>query len=153
MFNHLKKLDVRDRTAWMDLPEVASNAQLHLRPIGEFNNDYVNALLKMSARRIRHAAKIDDLEITREENEQSRRDDKKLYPAYVIFEWEGIPDEDGKLVDYSEDNCLEFCEQLPNWIFDRVRAFASTPEKFLGREAVPDSQELVKNSESGSAGS
>jgi hypothetical protein len=153
MFDHLKKLDVRGCTAWMDLPEVSRDARLHMKPIGEFNEGYVNAMLKMSARRMRHAVKVDDLDLSKEENIQMRAEDRELYPLYVIIDWEGVLDDNGEPVECTEDARREFCEQLPNWIFDRVRTFAATPEKFLGKEAVPNAGELAKNSEGGSSGS
>lgn len=151
-FDHLKDRDIANKTAWLALPQVTDNARLLLRPATDANPGYQNGLLRFAASRLRRtassrmAAKVDI--------DESREDDRKLYPEFVIAGWEGIEDSDGNLVPFSREAAAEFCEQLPAWLFDRVRLYAMVPENFLPPNwPKPDKEALVGNSGSGSSGS
>lgn len=148
MFEHLKKLEVRDATSWIDLPELPSSslARLLIKPMGESNQPFYNAMLRMSGSRKRLMLARGS-EVDTEFMEQNRQDDRELFPLYIIADWEGVEDEDGNVVPYSRDACKELCAQLPHWSFDRIRNHAATPERFLGEdeEPLPDPEELVGN--------
>ena len=53
MFDHLKKLDVKERIARLELPEVAPDAWIEGRPANESNPQYFNALMRKSAKALR----------------------------------------------------------------------------------------------------
>lgn len=152
MFEHLKRLDIIGAQSWLDMPELGKGARLLLNPANEANKFYHNAFLKKAGRRARRLAASG--EISAEDVRQSRAEDRELYPLYVIAGWECLRDEVGNEVLWSKDAARELCEQLPDWLFDRVSAHARIPERFLpDEEPAPDAGELAKNSESASASS
>jgi hypothetical protein len=95
--------------------------------------------------RTRRVARTD--RVTAEDAALNRSDDRDLYPKYVIRGWECICDENGNPVSFDVEAAKELCAQLPDWIFDRIRNTATTPERFLGQdeEDDPDTTELVGN--------
>lgn len=146
MFENLKKLEIQDRTSWVDLPDVNPNARIKLRPIGQHNKPYYNGMLRLSGMRKRQLVASGD-EVTAEDVEQSVIDDRQLYPLYVIVDWAGVEDAEGNIVPYSLDVCKEFCEVLPSWIFEKIRNHAATPQRFLAKDepGLPDPLELAGN--------
>lgn len=145
MFQHLKKLDVlKDNTTWVELPEVSPGARVLLKPATEVNKPYFNAMLKNAGARARRLARTE--KITTEDVALNRAEDRELFPRHVLVSWEGILDSESKPVPFSYDHAREFCAQLPDWLFDRLRNIATTPERFLSdNEApLPDGAELGK---------
>ncbi len=149
-FGHL---EVAQATAWFDMPEISPDARICVRPATEANPAYYNGMLRRAATRARRIARTE--KITVEDAEQNRSEDRELYPRYVIINWEGVQTRAGVAVPFTADNVREFCAKLPAWLFDRLRNFAATPERFLpdGAEPQPDAQELAGNSRPGSGGS
>jgi len=145
MFARLKNLDPSGKQSWMDLPEMSPTARLLLKPAGESNSPYYNAMLRRSARRARHLARTDQVQA--EDLAQSRNDDRDLFPQHVIAGWEGLEDDAGQLVPYSAEAAQALCKELPDWLFDRVRNHAQTPERFLalGEDPPPDSRAIAGN--------
>lgn len=139
------KLEVRQAVAWVEMPELSDKARVAVKPASEANSPYFNAMLRRSAARARRIARMD--RITAEDAAANRGDDRDLYPRHVLVNWEGVYDTSGKLVPFNEDNAREFCAKLPDWLFDRIRNVAATPERFLSEhdDADPDAEELAGN--------
>lgn len=141
MFEHLKKLDVSSATAWFDFPEAGPDARLAVKPANEANPHYYNALIRTVGKGRRPAKQV-----TVEDLDRHRNNDRNLYPRYVIVGWEGLTDENGESIPFSRDAATELCVALPDWLFDRLRNFASQPENFLPEdEELPDPQEIAGN--------
>jgi hypothetical protein len=143
-FDHLEV--AQENTAWCDLPELSPGARIQLRPATEANRGYYNGLLRRAGNRARRAVRTD--RVTVEDAELNRSEDRELYPRFVIVGWEGVLNrKTNEGIPFSADHCREFCAKLPAWLFDRLRTFASTPERFLqqGDELPPDAQELAGN--------
>ena len=151
MFEHLQKLDVKDAQSWMSLPEISPRARVLLKPAGETNKIYYSSMLRLSGARARTIQRTDM--VRPEDVAENRADDRLLFPLYVIIGWKGIEDDQGQPVEFNRENCKEFCEKIPHWIFDRVRNHAATPERFLGEDEMPlpEVRELVKNSDGDSS--
>lgn len=152
-FDHLKSREIAGKTAWLHVPQVSPLASLQLRPaIGEANPGYRNEMLKRATSRMRATAS--KRSVSTAEADQSRADDRALYPTHVVVDWTGIEDSEGNPVQFSVAEAQEFFEVLPQWIFDRIRLFCMMPENFLleGQEP-PDAKGLAGNSESDSSGS
>lgn len=151
-FDHLKTREIADRTIWLAVPQVTEGARLLLRPATDANLAYQNGLLKVAAGRVRRIASARAAQ--KYDADQSREDDRQLYAEFIIADWEGIEDSEGNLVPFSREEAAEFLQQLPAWIFDRIRIFAMVAENFLPPQAIrPNKEELVGNFESGSSGS
>ena len=140
MFEHLKKLDVSNATAWFDIPEAGPDARLAVKPANEANPHYYNALIRIVGKGRRPAKQV-----TVEDLDRHRENDRKLYARYVIVGWEKLRNDDGE-IPFSREHAEELCDFLPDWIFDRLRNFASQPENFLPEdEELPDPEEIAGN--------
>jgi hypothetical protein len=138
------KLEVTQQTIWVELPEVAPKARVCVRTATEANPHYFNAMMKRSGMRARRMVRTDRISI--EDAQQNRSEDRELFPRYVLVNWDGITDKAGKPVPFAEDAVREFCAKLPDWLFDRVRNAAATPERFLPEgEDVPDAGKIAGN--------
>ena len=145
MFEHLKEQEVKGKTAELPMPALRGCPKLIVKPATESNKDYFNEVLRKSAKSLRRAAK-GELKVDVETLEKNRRDDRILFPKYVIVGWEGIKDSKGNEVPFTPENCAEFLQALPDWIFDDIGIFCRKNSNF-----VPDSlddeeaDELAKN--------
>jgi hypothetical protein len=137
-------LEVSQATAWCELPELAPKARLLLKLATDDNPSYFNAMLRKSGGRVRRMVRTDRMTV--EDSAQNRDEDRVLFPKHVFVKWEGVLDTNDQPVEPTRDNVVEFFTKLPAWLFDRVRNFASTPERFLDYEdATPDPVELAEN--------
>lgn len=146
----LDKYEISDSLYWMEMPELGKKARLLLAFAGQANPAYYNAMLKVSGRRVRALAKSND--ITAEDAEQSRDEDRELFPMFIFRGWENVEgdgeglDENGH-VPYSRENAKKLCQVLQAHLFDRIRNDAATPERFYAEDEIlpPDTVELAKN--------
>jgi hypothetical protein len=152
MFKNLKKFEIRDALAWLDMsPELGPKARILLAPATEANPSYYSAMLKMSGKRVRRLAKMDN--ITAEDAQQSRDEDRVLYPLFVIRGWENFEGDDAVDLDenghvpFNRRNAQLLCDELPPHMMDRLRNEASTPERFYPEDEItpPDADELAEN--------
>jgi hypothetical protein len=141
----LDRLDVSQKTARFDMPQVAPGAYLILRPASDANPQYQAGMLRMSGKRNRKIATSG--EISDADAAKDRDDDRSLYARFVIVGWGGITTKDGEDVEFTPASCKQFLKQLPNWLFDRVRLFAMRPERFLDEDEAeePSAVELAGN--------
>lgn len=151
MFDHLKTREIAGKTVWLQIPYVGEGSCLQLRSATDSNKPYQNAMLKKAANRGRG---VSGAAGRRLEVEQSRLDDRELYPVHVVSDWMGIVDDQGNTVPFSIEAATEFFKQIPSWILDRIRLFCMQPENFLTEQGpLPDHEELSGNSQSDSSGS
>jgi len=138
-------LEVRNTVAWVEMPELSDTGRVAVKPATESNAPYYNNLLRRAAARARRMARTD--RITVEDSAMNHADDRDLYPKYILANWEGVFDTKGKPVPFNADNAREFCAKLPDWLFDRIRNVATTPERFLPDDEAPspDPEELAGN--------
>lgn len=115
--------------------------KLELAQATEANKPYFNGLLRRSRKNMPRikSGNIDvDLVLANRDN------DRELYAKHVLRGWSGVRDTDGNEVPFSADNALEFLTQIPNWLFDEIRDFASEPRNFV-KEEGPDASEVSGN--------
>lgn len=162
MFDHLKRLDPNGGTAWLELPMIAPGAAVELRFAGEGNTGYFNAMLARAGKRARKIQQKGGPLVDASMLSENRNEDRALFPVHVLVDWRGMQvlntaprtpeDTDETYPKYvgvpcTPENRKEFCEKLPDWIFDRIRDFAARPERFVqdGDELPPDGQEVAGN--------
>lgn len=149
-FSNITALAVtKDHTTDFTMYTVVGEPILTLKPAGEANKPYFNALLKKTgkyARRLK-ASKINAAMLA-----ENRDEDRALFPKYVIEGWSKRPpiDATGKPAPFSEENCIAFVEALPNDVFDEMRDHAAGMENF--RDDDFDTEAVAKNLQSGSSG-
>ncbi len=152
MFENLKKFNISNAMAWLDMPELGPKARILLSPATEANPNYYNAMLKMSGKRVRRLAKTD--KITADDAQQSRDEDRELYPLFVIKNWEFFEGDEAADIDenghvpFSRGNAQKLCKEMPSHMMDRLRNEASTPERFYPEDEIvpPDAPELAEKS-------
>lgn len=141
-FGHLKKLEVvPGRTREFPLYDLEEEPVLTVGPATSANKGYNTEILKRG-RKV--AALINSGNIGEELATILRGDDRKLYPVHVIKGWKGVIETGGEEVPFTPENCADFLRALPDWIFDKVRAFASDPRNFI--EESLDAEAAAKNS-------
>ena len=130
-FSHLNKLQVTDQNV-VEYPliEIEGEPTLTIRCASEGNKAYANAILRANGQ-VNGARKPGKIKVDGQLIDKMRDQDRQLYPLNIITGWEGVLDSDGKSVDFSAEACEAFLNALPNWIFDRLRQAASTPETFI----------------------
>lgn len=134
-FNHLDKYELASEPVPYTLYQLGGAPKLFMKPAGEKNKGYHDALLKRNAKlaqQFRAGTKV-----TRAMLQENRHHDKALYGKHVIVGWEGIVDDADAEVAFTPEVCKQFLAKLPNWIFDDVRQFATNPANFL-KEDEPD---------------
>lgn len=129
MFSNLKKLEVKaTNVAKFTFYQINGTPTFVIAPATEANKPFFNALLKRSkeSARMLRAGKI-----SAEMVEKNRSEDKTLYPAYIIKDWENVYDDNGDKVPFSAEAATQFIAALPNWLFDELRNFAGDPSNFV----------------------
>jgi hypothetical protein len=141
-FNQLKQFEVEpDKSVKYSLTEIQMNGQtpfLMVKPATEANKPFARAQLLRSNKRV---ANRGGRGVSLETIENTRDDDKELYPRFVITGWGNVFDDTGKEVPFSLKSCEEFLAALPNWVFDNLRQHCTTPTNFAGM-TVDDMNEL-----------
>lgn len=145
-FDHLQDLDVnQSSTIKVYFPEIGPDCWVEIRPANQSNRLYYNAMLSRSGDRMKRMARSS--KITAEDLDLARQDDRELYPLYVMVGWNQMPaDRQGNLATFSRQEAKDFCKQLPDWLFDRMRDAAGANERFLpeGMEE-PDVEDVLPN--------
>lgn len=103
---------------------------IEVRPVGEINEPYINAVLRQQAKLRRRMSS--GQAPTSKMLEENRRQDRDLYVRHVFTgAWGGWVDAaTGAEVPYSAEAATELLEQLPNDSFDQLRAFCNDHSNF-----------------------
>lgn len=156
--SRVKKFNIQGRTARVYLPELQHPDQLttpwiDVKPTSQANRDYFNALLKLGTQLQR---KKSSEALTVAAIKKDRLQQAALFRDHVIANWGEMMDDEGNVVDFSEDNVWELLSALVKdapELFDKIRDVADNPSEFYEADEEVDVEELVGNSESDSSGS
>ncbi len=138
-FGPLDAYDPKGNTAVFDLsirPQLPDGKggliqpALTMRNATQGNRSYFNAVAKRNAK-TGAARRIAQMKVDADMVEQNRRQDRELFPKFVVIGWAGIVDSDGAEVPFSVDDCTAFLASLPDWMMDEVRTFAAIAANFL----------------------
>lgn len=131
-FSHLKPMELtKDVTARYTIHQITVNGKtptLILKPAAQVNAPYFNELLKSASK---NAKAISAGQVSTSMIDENREQDRLLFPKHVIVDWEDMLDADGTELAFSEKDCKEFLEALPNHIWDGLRNYATAPENFV----------------------
>jgi hypothetical protein len=141
-FNYLKKFEIKDNVVDFPINDIQGEVVpvLIVKPATQSNKPYFNAILRKSKSKV---GSIQSGNLNINMLDENRSEDKKLFPKHVITGWKNVTDSSGKAVLYTFENCNDFVNALPEWIFDKVRNFAATSENFV-EEAI-NVEEKAKN--------
>lgn len=127
-FNHIRKLDVPPgATSEFTFYQIQGRPTLTVRPTGEANPPYMNAMFKRSkgvARRLRSGDMSVDL------LEETRDIDLKLYPKYVVTGWKDVETDSGDEAPFNAELVAQFLDALPEDLFDELRAHCGDLSNF-----------------------
>lgn len=146
-FSNVRKLDIAGKTAEYKLYEMDEDPKpvLIMKPIGSENKPFFNEMLRRfggDARRMKALAKDG------EALDKVREATRELFPLHVVTGWRNMRDNDGNIVEFSQDACAEFFAVLPPDMVDDIRAFADDPSNFRVTRGAPpiDAEALAGNS-------
>lgn len=133
-FSNLQAFDVKpDASVRYDIADIRMGDNkipyLMVKPATEANKPFARAQLLGSNKRVRANA---GRGVSLETIQDTRDDDRRLYPRFVVEGWGDVYDTAGNEVPFSVKACEEFLAALPNHVFDNVRTFCSNPMNFAG---------------------
>ena len=141
-FDHLKSLDVSNRTARCMLsfqtkaPEPGEDLAypvLIVKSATEANRVFANEQLRMTKKT---APAVRAGAINMQMIAETRDNDRTLYAKHIVVGWEGIYDSNGEEVPFSNSECEIFLRALPDWAFDEIRNFCTNPQNWVEQMAV-----------------
>lgn len=143
-FKGLKNLEVKaSKVADFTFYQIEGEPVLHLAPATEANKPYFNALLKVSRK---NQSRIMKGNFTAGVIAENRDNDRVLYPKYIVKGWSRMEKVCGDLP-CTPDNVRAFLDQLPDWLFDDVRNFATDSQNFIDLDV--DVEETAGNLQEG----
>lgn len=151
-FSNIKKYDLRERTSFVDMPELGPGARIEVKTTADVNRPYYNAMLRIGMQRNRELGQKKDVDT--DDIIRDRKDAASLFPEHVMVSFEKVLDPDtGKYLEYSAEIGKELCDELVETaphLFDKIRDHAGVLSNFYGD--VGDPYALAENSQSGSSG-
>lgn len=146
-FANFAKLKLKpDVTAVFTFFELEGNPSLEVKPAGETNKAFMNAVLKKNSsvdavvNKKKHPT-VEDIEI-------SRIEDCSLFSEYVVVSFVKEPvDTTNKPVKFSKENCRLFLEALPLSILRRLTQFCLNDSNFREEDELnaEEVSEMAKN--------
>lgn len=130
MFNKIQKMAVSKdavRVYTFENIDAEKPPSLRVRYAGEGNTPYINAILAYGRKQVsKGKVLIDEVHL-----DKNRRQDRELYPKYVIVGWEEpmVTDEGRPATDA---DIPDFIAALPIDMMDGLRAYCSNPENYRG---------------------
>ena len=130
-FEYLSELEVTKATTKTykvyQITVAGKTPELTVAPATQANTQFFNALIK----RTKGVARaIQSGNITASVLEQNRDELRGLFTDYVVKAWEHVYDSEGQAVPFNKENCDEFLQALPDWIFDEITNFVSDSQNF-----------------------
>lgn len=136
-FSKLKKLELNPTsTIKYIFPNIDGSPYLVVKPATEVNKQYYNALLKRARKNARANPTVGVIA-------ENRAEDRELYAQHIITGW-GNMDEITDDTTFNLQNCKDFLEALPDYEFDGLREFCSTPVNFIQGDSI-DVETTAKN--------
>lgn len=142
---------------WEDVaPEGSPDPRIRVKTASPHNVDFWNVMMRQPA--ARRASR--NIRVATKEAPALRRIARKLYPKYIIEDWDPatVLDTQGQPVPFSEARATELMKRAQDFAIDELRAFCQEIRNFLeddeGAEALDDEEveDIAENSESASSG-
>lgn len=132
-FAHLQKQNLTSDPVPYTLVELEGTPTLMVKPATEANRPYYTGLLKSIGRRPKLSVSA---------MQRTRNTDRTLYPKYVVVGWRDVTDSKGSEVPFSVEECQDFLQHLPDYIFDDLRSFCSDPQSFVEEDEGTSLEDL-----------
>ena len=127
-FDHITKQTKASETVRFEMPEIDGTPWLEVAQATEANTSFLNAALRFRnvQRRGFRPGTVGSGQVDR-----ARRTDLVLFSKHVVKGWGNITDKAGVPVEFNEQNCREFLEAIPSWLFNDLRQFCINPINFI----------------------
>lgn len=146
-FSHLAAYAISEETeAEYIFVELVGEPSIFFVPGTEENLPFYNESIRLSVERAeqegakprKRGARKSELIPSAQQLEEQRENDRVLISSFCAKRWGKPPvDKDGKVVEFSAENCLAFFRALPGYIFDPCRNWVTNPHNFVQRDALP----------------
>ena len=137
-FGHLKRFSVRGREASVSVPCLGPDAKIRGRPATESNPAWLQRGLENPSLRGEGIRSPDAL---------ARAIDEVCveFSKVVLTGWEGVCDQDGKLVEFSQENALDLMRALPPQARNELIAFFKNDMNFVSPDSIGAVEERSGN--------
>ncbi len=128
-FAHLAVYDIKASTARFPLDKyfpVLKGAYLQVRPATNANKDWLAAVVQYEQEH-----PTEDNETVMQGRDRENAMALELYPGLVVTEMCNVVDAAGDPVASNLHEIAEFLQQIPDWVFERLRIFCQRPESFV----------------------
>lgn len=161
-FSHLAKLDVTEASeAEYTFDEIWGEPSIWFHPMTDANPVFLNERVRLAVARAEASEKDTKKQrrakvLSSDRLEEDRELDRLLMAKTCAVRWGNPPrDKDGNVVEFSEQNVLDFLRAIPSYMLDPARGWVSNPYNFVDRQAAkPEWADTLGNgTSSGSSGS
>lgn len=140
-FNNLKKYEVSTDPVKFVFHNLQDTPYLMVVPATENNAQYYAEALKA----VRKNNKLIAANAVSPSMLKEMRDkERPLYARYVVRGWGNVKDDTGTVVPFSHEECLNWLEAIPDWVFDELRSFCTNVTNFVSDPI--EVEEIAKNS-------
>ena len=143
-FDHFTKQTETVETITFTIPELSGTPYLIVAQASEANRPFFNALLRIQNAQRRGFRRSGQGRVNRDQLEHERERDLRLYSEHIVKDWGNITDPDGHPIAFTVENCREFLDAIPRWLFNQLRVFCQQPMNFL-TDAAADYGSTAKN--------
>lgn len=134
-----------DKVAEYELFDIVgmTGAKIFGRPATRrLNTAYTNAVL-LKTEKLNRKARVSQNKaaIINAQSDATR----EPFGRFVLVDWKGIKDENGKEVPFSTADAIDFIAALPDFIYDELLVFFSNEVNFTDIVSVDEAGEIAKN--------
>lgn len=138
-FSHLRALEQKLQPRQYRFDQIDGAPSVWFLPGTDANKVFMNESLRRA--NARAPTRSRSRRVTTDTVAAARQEDREVIAFTCAQSWD-VRDAQGKTVEFSPQNCLEFFEALPDWIFDECRAFVVDPGNFVDAVAGTGGEEL-----------
>jgi hypothetical protein len=128
-FSHLKALEQKAEARPYRFADIEGSPSIYFLPGTDANKTFMNESLRRAAARTAGGGR--GRRVTTDTVAEARQEDREVLAFTCAQSWD-VKDADGNPVEFTPQNCLEFFEALPDWLFDGVRNWVTNPVNFVG---------------------
>lgn len=135
-FSHLAALEQKGDTEFpYKLEQIAGAPTIWFHPATDANKAFMNETLRRANARAGRNRRGQRL--TQDTLRESRTEDKEVFSTTCAKRW-NVTDAKGEPVDFTPENCLEFFNALPDWLFDDIRTWLTNAANFVAANLSGD---------------
>lgn len=128
-FSHLAEVEQKgDIAVPYKLDQIGGAPTIWFKPGTDANKVFMNESLRRANARARVSRR--GRRLTADTVASARQEDREVIAKCCATRWD-VKDAKDRPVVFSEANCLEFFQALPDWLFDEIRGWVTDPSNFI----------------------